>query len=137
MRYSATAVMPVAASTVHAVLAEVGQLAVWNPAFSRIEASGPAVAGREYRAVIRGIAPVKLIFEQLTPETVSYTLRGAGSTETGKWVLRQVPGGTEVTHVFEHSGFLLSLMRSAFTRVAEWRLGRLHDQALSGRKARN
>lgn len=136
MRYSASAVIPVASSTVHALLADVERLTIWNPAFSSIEASGSAVVGREYRAVVRGIAPLTLTFNQLDPESVSYTLRGVGSVETGRWVMTPVPGGTEVTHFFEHSGLLLSLMRSAFAPVAEWRLGRLRDQVLGDRNDR-
>jgi carbon monoxide dehydrogenase subunit G len=130
MRYSASTLVPTDAETVHAVLTDVGHLAIWNPAFSSIEASGPAEAGRAYHAVVRGIAPVTLTFHELEPGDVSYTLRGLGSTERGRWISRPAPGGTEVTHSFEHSGLLLMLMHNAFVSVAEWRLGRLCEQAL-------
>lgn len=130
MRYSASALVPRDAKTVHAVLTDVGHLAIWNPAFSSINASGAAEAGKEYRAVVRGIAPVTLTFNELESGDVRYTLRGLGSTERGQWISRPAPGGTEVTHSFEHSGLLLMLMHNAFVSVAEWRLGRLREQAL-------
>ena len=136
MRYSASALVPRDAETVQAVLTDVGHLATWNPAFSSFHATGTAEAGKEYRAVVRGIAPVTLTFNQLESGDISYTLRGLGSTERGRWISRPARGGTEVTHSFEHSGLLLMLMHNAFVRVAEWRLGRLREQALKAKPKR-
>jgi hypothetical protein len=98
-----------------------------------LDASGPAESGKQYRAIVRGIVPVTLTFNQLKSGDISYTLRGLGSTERGQWISRPASGGTEVTHSFEHSGLLLMLMHNAFARVAEWRLGRLREQALKAK----
>jgi hypothetical protein len=131
MSFSASKVIPVDTGTVHTVLTDMGRMASWNPAFTSVDAAGPAVTGRTYRAVVRGVAPVGLLFDRLEPGDIRYTIRGLGSVERGSWSSRPIPGGTEVSHAFEHTGLLLRLMRPAFGPVPEWRLERLRVQALS------
>ncbi|WP_415854200.1 SRPBCC family protein [Sinomonas sp. G460-2] len=126
--YSGRITVPRDAAAVLAVLADTSRIAAWNPAFSSLDGSGPALAGRPYRATIRGVARAVLRYTEIGETAVRYTMSGLGSREDGEWVLEASDEGTVVTHTFRHTGLILFLMRPAFAAVADWRLERLRDE---------
>lgn len=133
--HSSRIVVPYDAASVLAVLADTSRIAAWNPAFSSLEGSGPAVLDHPYRATVRGIATAVLRYSQIGEDAVRYTMSGLGSREDGEWILEPSNGGTLVTHEFRHTGLILSLIRPAFGPVAAWRLERLRDEVASASEA--
>ncbi|MBF4461750.1 MULTISPECIES: hypothetical protein [unclassified Rathayibacter] len=130
MTFAATRIIPGSIPTVLAVLRDARTLATWNPALGPLRpADQTVVTGRPYKTVIRGILPAVVVFTHADDALVEYRMRGAGAEERGRWLLERITDQeSRVTHTFEHTGPLLSMLRRSFTPVANWRLERLEDE---------
>ena len=137
--YSATTGIRADPATVLRVLLDPSAVPEWNPAITRVATleteARPGVAyGVTVRSLLRGTLTYAPRHSDLL---VEYEMRAPGAVEKGRWLLHGAGGGTtEVEHSFEHGGFLLARMSSAFERVASWRLERLKSFAEGSAAAR-
>lgn len=131
-----SAVIPARVSAVRAVLVDVGGVAAWNPAFSRLSGEGTVVVGRAYPVTVRGILPGEVRYLEIGERRVATSWTFPGFAEISEWVLEPVAGGTRVTHTFTHSGTVASLLSRGFATAATLRLGRLRQEVLRREVAR-
>ncbi len=132
MTYRDSIVVDAAHEAIVDVLRDLDMLAEWNPALGRLRETGRAAVGRTYHTRIRGVVPARIEFTAITRDRVDYRMTASGAQEVGSWVLDpEHAGRTRVSHVFTHSGGLLSLMAPAFADVAQRRVTRLAAEVRS------
>lgn len=129
-------VVPGRLAAVRAVLVDVGGVAAWNPAFSRMSAEGSAVVGRAYPVTVRGILPGEVRYLKIGERRIETSWTFPGFAERSEWLLEPVAGGTRVTHSFTHTGAVAALLSRGFATAAALRLGRLREEVLRREVAR-
>ena len=121
--------VPAPLRTVRQILLEPTALAEWNPAFLSVGGPEAAIVGRRHPLTARGGLTGHWEYRSIGEHHIEACWEVPGLTETNSWYLAPHDGGTRVTHSFTNRGALATLLRPAFTGVAELRLDRLSERA--------
>jgi uncharacterized protein YndB with AHSA1/START domain len=127
--------IPAGLADVRACLLDADALPRWNPAFTAIERS--ATSPESYVVTVRGIVKGTFRYDLVEPKRLEGSWSFPGFHESNQWVLAESGDGTTtVTHSFQNSGPVATLLGSAFATVAEQRLTRLSREVSSRRALR-
>ena len=124
--------MEQATETIHAgpaairqVLLDALALPEWNEAFLAIDGPGDPDLGTRYALRVRPGFAGELQYTVIAPDRIEITWRVPGFHEVGSWTISP---DSQVTHSFEQSGPLATVLRPAYRNVATIRLARLANR---------
>jgi hypothetical protein len=121
----ATDTIPAHPTAIRHVLLDALALPEWNEAFLAID--GPAEAAEDTRYALRvrpGFAG-ELQYTVVEPDRIEITWQVPGFREVGTWTIGP---DSHVTHTFEQSGPLATVLRPAYRNIATIRLARLANR---------
>jgi hypothetical protein len=118
----ATDTVPASQAAIRHVLLDALALPEWNEAFLSIE--GPGDDAR-YTLRVRPGLTGELQYTAIEPDRVEITWQVPGFREIGTWTLA---ADGQVTHSFEQTGPLATVLRPAYRNVATIRLARLANR---------
>ena len=128
--HTLTISIPASLADVRACLLDADALPRWNPAFTAIQRS--ATSPDTYAVTVRGIVKGTFRYDLVQPERLEGSWSFPGFHEANQWLLNENSDGTTtVTHSFQNSGPVATLLGSAFATVAEQRLTRLAHEVAS------
>ncbi|HEY2673601.1 MAG TPA: SRPBCC domain-containing protein [Rugosimonospora sp.] len=123
--------LPAPPDQVHAILVDPLALPQWNEAFLSISGPPRPVPGLRYRLTVRPGLPGHWEYTAIQPDRVEAVWGMPGFHEQATWTLRPQDGGTLVTHDFQHTGWLASVLSNAYRGVEDLRLRRLERRLLA------
>jgi hypothetical protein len=129
--YQSQLSIPVPRTIVRAILLEPAALPEWNPAFRAITAGWRAQVGVRYPVAVRGGLTGYFLYTATGERRIESTWRIPGLAETNSWTLIPDASGTLVRHTFESTGPVAALLRGTFENVADLRLERLSERAMT------
>ncbi len=103
----------------------------WNPAFLTMGGPAEAAVGQDYPMRARGGLRGTFEYTQIDDDLIGTSWQVPGLREIGTWRLSADGIGTTVVHEFSQEGALARVMSRAFRGVAELRVGRLAERAVS------
>jgi hypothetical protein len=118
----ATDTIPASPAAIRHVLLDALALPEWNEAFLAIE--GPQ-DGNHYALRVRPGLTGELQYTVIEPDRIEITWQVPGFREVGTWT---VTADSQVTHTFEQTGPLATVLRPAYRNVATIRLARLTNR---------
>ena len=124
--------MEQAAETIHAdpvairhVLLDALALPEWNEAFQAIDGPVEAGQGTQYSLRVRPGFAGELQYTVVEPDRIEITWQVPGFREVGTWT---ISADSQVTHSFDQSGPLATVLRPAYRNIATIRLARLANR---------
>ncbi|TDW18601.1 SRPBCC family protein [Kribbella kalugense] len=124
--------MEQATETIHAgpaairhVLLDALALPEWNEAFLDIDGPAEADLGTGYALRVRPGFAGELQYTVVEPDRIEITWQVPGFREVGTWT---IAADSRVTHTFEQSGPLATVLRPAYRNIATIRLARLANR---------
>lgn len=124
--------MEQATETIHAgtaairhVLLDALALPEWNEAFLAIDGPAEADLGSSYALRVRPGFAGELQYTVVEPDRIEISWQVPGFREVGTWTIGP---DSQVTHTFEQSGPLATVLRPAYRNIATIRLARLANR---------
>ena len=112
-------------SAIRHVLLDALALPEWNEAFLAIDGPSEPTLGTPYALRVRPGFAGELQYTALEPDRIEITWQVPGFREVGTWTIAP---DSQVTHTFEQSGPLATVLRPAYRNVAMIRLARLANR---------
>jgi hypothetical protein len=112
-------------SAIRQVLLDALALPEWNEAFLAIDGPHGADHGSQYALRVRPGFAGELHYTVVEPDRIQIIWQVPGFREVGTWTISP---DSEVTHTFEQSGPLATVLRPAYRNVAAIRLARLANR---------
>lgn len=124
--------MEQATETIHAVPAAIRHVLLdalalpeWNEAFQAIDGPVEADLGTHYALRVRPGFAGELQYTAVEPDRIEIIWQVPGFREVGTWT---ISADSRVTHTFEQSGPLATVLRPAYRNIATIRLARLANR---------
>ncbi|MEV5961619.1 SRPBCC family protein [Kribbella sp. NPDC051952] len=124
--------METATDTIHAhptairhILLDALGLPEWNEAFLAIDGPAEADLGSAYALRVRPGFAGELRYTVVEADRIEITWQVPGFREVGTWTIGP---DSQVTHTFEQSGPLATVLRPAYRNIATIRLARLANR---------
>ncbi len=121
----ATDTVPASPAAIRHVLLEALALPEWNEAFLGIDGPADPTIGTRYAIRVRPGLTGELQYTRIEPDRIEITWQVPGFREVGTWT---IAAGSEVTHTFEQTGPLATVLRPAYRNIATIRLARLTNR---------
>lgn len=121
----ATDIIPGHPTAIRHVLLDALALPEWNEAFLAIDGPVEADLGTRYALRVRHGFAGELQYTVVEPDRIEITWQVPGFREVGTWTISP---DSQVTHTFEQSGPLATVLRPAYRNVATIRLARLANR---------
>ena len=121
----ATDTIPADTAAIRHVLLDALQLPEWNEAFLSIHGPADASVGTSYALKVRPGLSGELQYTVIEPERIEIVWQVPGFREVGTWT---ITAGNQVTHTFEQTGPLATVLRPAYRNIATIRLARLANR---------
>lgn len=121
----ATDTIPASHAAIRHVLLDALALPEWNEAFLSIDGPDEANVGTRYALRVRPGLTGELQYTVIEPDRIEITWQVPGFREVGIWT---VTADSQVTHTFEQTGPLATVLRPAYRNVATIRLARLTNR---------
>ena len=107
------------------VLLDALALPEWNEAFQAIDGPAEPGPGTRYSLRVRPGFAGDLQYTVIEPDRIEITWQVPGFREVGIWTISP---DSQVTHTFEQSGPLATVLRPAYRNIATIRLARLANR---------
>jgi hypothetical protein len=121
----ATDTIPASPAAIRHVLLDALALPEWNEAFLGIDGpTDPSVSAR-YALRVRPGLTGELQYTVIGPDRIEITWQVPGFREVGTWT---ITADSQVTHTFEQSGPLATVLRPAYRNIATIRVARLTNR---------
>ncbi|WP_329483578.1 hypothetical protein OG555_15475 [Kribbella sp. NBC_01484] len=121
----ATEAIPADPTAIRHVLLDVLALPEWNEAFLTIDGPEQAELGARYALQVRPGLAGELQYTAVEADRIEITWQVPGFREVGIWTIGP---DRQITHTFEQSGPLATVLRPAYRNVATIRLARLANR---------
>lgn len=121
----ATDTIPAHPIAIRHVLLDALALPEWNEAFLAIDGPVDADRGSRYALRVRPGFAGELQYTVVEPDRIEITWQVPGFREVGTWTITP---DSQVTHTFEQSGPLATVLRPAYRNIATIRLARLANR---------
>jgi len=121
----ATDTIPASRAAIRHVLLDALALPEWNEAFLAIDGPSEVTAGTPYELRVRPGLTGELRYTVIEADRIEITWQVPGFREVGHWTLTT---GGQVTHTFEQTGPLATVLRPAYRNIATIRLARLANR---------
>ncbi len=121
----ATEVIPADPTAIRHVLLDALALPEWNEAFLTIVGPEQAELGARYALQVRPGLAGELQYTAVAADRIEITWQVPGFREVGIWTIGP---DRQITHTFEQSGPLATVLRPAYRNVATIRLARLANR---------
>lgn len=121
----ATDTVPATPAAIRQVLLDALALPEWNEAFLGIHGPAQASVGARYDLRVRPGLAGELQYTVIEPDRIEITWQVPGFREVGEWT---IGADGQVTHAFEQTGPLATVLRPAYRNVAIIRLARLTNR---------
>jgi hypothetical protein len=121
----ATLVIPADPDRIRAILLDPRALPSWNEAFLSVDGPARPAVGQRYALRVRPGLPGELHYTVVAPDRIEVTWHVPGFREVGEWTIS--PEG-QVTHTFEQTGPLATVLRPVYRNIATIRLARLANR---------
>ncbi|MGW6281520.1 SRPBCC family protein [Kribbella sp. NPDC055071] len=121
----ATDTIPAGPTAIRHVLLDALALPEWNEAFLAIDGPVEAELGTQYALRVRPGFAGELRYTVVEPDRIEITWQVPGFREVGTWTITP---DSQVTHTFEQSGPLATVLRPAYRNIATIRLARLANR---------
>jgi len=121
----ATDTIPANPTAIRHALLDGLALPEWNEAFLAIDGPAEAELGARYALRVRPGLAGELQYTAVEADRVEITWQVPGFREVGTWT---IGSDSRVTHTFEQSGPLATVLRPAYRNVATIRLARLANR---------
>jgi hypothetical protein len=121
----ATETIPADAVAIRHVLLDALSLPEWNEAFLAIDGPIEAALGARYSLKVRPGLAGELQYSVVESDRIEIVWRVPGFQEVGTWTIGP---DSQVTHTFEQSGPLATVLRPAYRNIATIRLARLANR---------
>jgi hypothetical protein len=121
----ATEAIPADPAAIRHVLLDALSLPEWNEAFLAIDGPTEAALGSRYALKVRPGLAGELQYTVVEADHIEIVWRAPGFHEVGTW---RIGADGQVTHTFEQSGPLATVLRPAYRNIATIRLARLTNR---------
>jgi hypothetical protein len=121
----ATEAIPADPTAIRHVLLDALALPEWNEAFQAIDGPVEAGPGTRYSLRVRPGFVGELQYTVVEQDRIEITWQVPGFREVGTWTISP---DRQVTHTFEQSGPLATVLRPAYRNIATIRLARLANR---------
>jgi uncharacterized protein YndB with AHSA1/START domain len=121
----ATDTIPAGPTAIRHLLLDALALPEWNEAFLDIEGPPAAAEGSRYALRVRPGLSGELLYTAVEPDRIEITWQVPGFREVGTWAIGP---DSQVTHTFEQTGPLATVLRPAYRNIATIRLARLTNR---------
>ena len=121
----ATDTIPAGQAAIRHVLLDALALPEWNEAFLSIEGPTETTVGARYALRVRPGLTGELQYVVIEPDRIEITWQVPGFREVGTWTMT---ADSKVTHTFEQTGPLATVLRPAYRNIATIRLARLANR---------
>jgi hypothetical protein len=121
----ATDTIPASQAAIRHVLLDALALPEWNEAFLSIDGPADAQANTRYDLRVRPGLTGELQYTVIEPDRIEITWQVPGFREVGTWT---IAADGQVTHTFEQTGPLATVLRPAYRNIATIRLARLANR---------
>jgi hypothetical protein len=121
----ATDTIPAGPAAIRHVLLDALALPEWNEAFLGIDGPTDPTAGTRYALRVRPGLTGELQYTVIEPDRIEITWQVPGFREVGTWT---ITADSRVTHTFEQTGPLATVLRPAYRNIATIRLARLTNR---------
>jgi hypothetical protein len=121
----ATDTIPAGQAAIRHVLLDALALPEWNEAFLSIDGPTEATVGARYALRVRPGLTGELQYAVIEPDRIEITWQVPGFREVGTWTMT---ADSQVTHTFEQTGPLATVLRPAYRNIATIRLARLANR---------
>jgi hypothetical protein len=121
----ATEIIHAGPAAIRHVLLDALALPEWNEAFLAIDGPADADLGTGYALRVRPGFAGELQYTVVEPDRIEITWQVPGFREVGTWT---IAADSRVTHTFEQSGPLATVLRPAYRNIATIRLARLANR---------
>ncbi|MEU4192918.1 SRPBCC family protein [Kribbella sp. NPDC026611] len=112
-------------AAIRQVLLDAHALPEWNEAFQAIDGPHTADLGSQYALRVRPGFAGELHYTVVEPDRIQIIWQVPGFREVGTWTISP---DSQVTHTFEQSGPLATVLRPAYRNIATIRLARLANR---------
>ncbi|GAB2665693.1 SRPBCC family protein [Kribbella swartbergensis] len=121
----ATDTIPASPAAIRHVLLDALALPEWNEAFLRIDGPGDPSTEDRYALRVRAGLTGELRYAVIEPDRIEIVWQVPGFREVGTWT---IAADSQVTHTFEQTGPLATVLRPAYRNIATIRLARLANR---------
>jgi hypothetical protein len=121
----ATDTIPAGPTAIRHLLLDALALPEWNEAFLDIEGPPAAAEGTRYALRVRPGLSGELLYTAVEADRIEITWQVPGFCEVGTWAIGP---DSQVTHTFEQTGPLATVLRPAYRNIATIRLARLTNR---------
>ncbi|GAA0571874.1 hypothetical protein HPO96_32380 [Kribbella sandramycini] len=121
----ATDTIPTGPSAIRHILLDALTLPEWNEAFLTIDGPAAAEQGSRYALRVRPGLTGELQYTAVETDRIEITWQVPGFREVGVW---SIGPESQVTHTFEQTGPLATVLRPAYRNIATIRLARLANR---------
>ncbi|MFF1822269.1 hypothetical protein ACFVWG_33515 [Kribbella sp. NPDC058245] len=121
----ATDSIPAGPTAIRHLLLDALTLPEWNEAFLAIDGPPAAEQGSRYALRVRPGLAGELVYTAVEADRVEITWQVPGFREVGIWAIGP---DSQVTHTFEQTGPLATVLRPAYRNIATIRLARLTNR---------
>jgi hypothetical protein len=121
----ATEIIHAGPAAIRHVLLDALALPEWNEAFLAIDGPAEAELGSSYALRVRPGFAGELQYTAVEPDRIEISWQVPGFREVGTWTIGP---DSRVTHTFEQSGPLATVLRPAYRNIATIRLARLANR---------
>lgn len=121
----ATDTIPAGPTAIRHLLLDALTLPEWNEAFLAIDGPPAAAQGAHYALRVRPGLSGELHYTAVEPDRIEITWQVPGFREVGTWTIGP---DSQVTHTFEQTGPLATVLRPAYRNIATIRLARLANR---------
>jgi hypothetical protein len=117
--------IPASSAAIRHVLLDALTLPEWNEAFLGIDGPTDPSVGTRYTLRVRPGLTGELQYTVIEPDRIEITWHVPGFREVGIWT---ITADSQVTHAFEQTGPLATVLRPAYRNIATIRLARLTNR---------
>ncbi|GAA1675561.1 hypothetical protein GCM10009745_18350 [Kribbella yunnanensis] len=121
----ATDTIPARPTAIRHLLLDALTLPEWNEAFLAIDGPPAATEGSHYELRVRPGLSGELHYTAVEADRIEITWQVPGFREVGTWTIGP---DSQVTHTFEQTGPLATVLRPAYRNIATIRLARLANR---------
>ncbi|MFC9687390.1 SRPBCC family protein [Kribbella sp. NPDC056951] len=121
----ATDTIPARPTAIRHLLLDALTLPEWNEAFLAIDGPPAAAEGSHYELRVRPGLSGELHYTAVEADRIEITWQVPGFREVGSWTIGP---DSQVTHTFEQTGPLATVLRPAYRNIATIRLARLANR---------
>ncbi|TDD46392.1 hypothetical protein E1263_36680 [Kribbella antibiotica] len=121
----ATDTIPAGPSAIRHLLLDALALPEWNEAFLAIDGPPAAEQGSRYALRVRPGLAGELVYTAVETDRIEISWQVPGFHEVGSWTIGP---DSQVTHTFEQTGPLATVLRPAYRNIATIRLARLTNR---------